>query len=185
MFTIPDAVLATLKERVSKLNSFTVAETEASEFTALLESTISSGSVPHQFALDLAIVTTRLAHAFDKTDNEFIFQEPFRQKKYLRSTIVDRIDILEDCETMTKVLRPGRVLTQVERDTFVEMHQICRSANELPPLLEGSKMDAFLDAQLVYEIGSNVEDVGFHGISLVPRELISPFSARWTRHAFR
>lgn len=165
---IPVEVAVTLQERSVKLrsNGFpTVAVEFADEIDAILA--LDCVLIKDRLLLDLAIVTSSVAHAFDKNENgDFIFQDDFRKKRYLRETLTSRIGILGDRGEMLALMGVGRALTTKERDTFVFMHENCRTrTGHSLPLLEGDKMQAFLDAQLVHEIDMSVRQTGFHGLS--------------------
>jgi len=73
---------------------------------------------------------------------------------------------MEDRSILLRALRDhGRSLTETERETFLDMHRNCRSANGQQPILASEAMDVFLAAQVVRELDLNVRQSGFHGIS--------------------
>jgi hypothetical protein len=62
-----------------------------------------------------------------------------------------------------KCVSPPRALTVQEKDQFVEWHQNARQPS--PPLLDGEKMEAFLDAQNVYMLPGGPGELRLCGLS--------------------
>ena len=162
---IPQAVTETLRERSGKLRSNDFPQPVARDLANVIDQVIGTGCVEDRFLLDLAIVTTRVAHAFDREGGAYCFQEKFRKEKYLKPTIVQREVCLKDRNNLLKKLNRGRKLTATERNTFLDMHRNCRKADGKEPILAGEDMEKFLDAQNVRELDTDVGDAGFHGIS--------------------
>jgi hypothetical protein len=167
MNQVPFEVLLALKERATRLrqNGFPAVGAEfAYEIDAI---TVDGCRIEDRFLLDLAVVTSSVAHAFDKNDRGgFVFQRDFRTKRYLRESITNRVGILQDGGAMLTALGVGRPLSAAERGKFVDMHRNCRACTgHLLPILFGDAMEAFLNAQHVYEIGMSVRQTGFHGLS--------------------
>jgi hypothetical protein len=167
MKQVPFEVLLTLKERAANLrqNGFPAVGAEfADEIEAI---TVDGCRIEDRFLLDLAVVTSSVAQAFDKNNRRgFVFQRDFRTKRYLRETLTNRVGILQDGVAMLAVLGAGRPLSAAERENFVVMHRNCRACTgHLLPILDGNEMEAFLDLHRVYEIGMSVRQTGFHGLS--------------------
>lgn len=169
---VPIEVGLSLEERSAKLrhHDFPAVGAEfADEIDAILAPNGDRDCVliKDRLLLDLAIVASSVAHAFDKNEaGDFLFQAEFRKKRFLRETLTNRIGILGERSEMLSLLGVGRALSTKERDTFLEMHHNCRTrTGHLLPLLSGDDMQAFLDAQLVREIDMTVRQTGFHGLS--------------------
>jgi hypothetical protein len=163
----PFEVFRTLSERALKLRHIDF-PTVGTEFADQIDAIVLNvGLLEDRLFFDLAIVTSAVAHAFDKdATGKFIYQPEFRKRRYLRETLTNRVGILQDRLAMLKSLGVDRPLTTVERETFLDMHQNCRTATgHLLPLLAGVEMEAFLDAQIVREIGMSVRQTGVHGLS--------------------
>ena len=173
-FAFPDAVRIVVAERVAKLRSGRFPETNiayASTMAQLLEDMLRKDLVdgyPHRLAADLAIVSSRVAHAQDlDSSGNFVFQSKFRERVWLaeqcnfRSTILDP-DTIEKFMAAVQCVRP-RALTAQERDQFVQWHKKARHPN--PPLLDGEKMVAFLDAQNVYMLPGGTGKLPLCGLS--------------------
>lgn len=122
-------------------------------------------TVPDRFVLDLAIMASRAAHAFDLDGSEnFVFQNEFRSAMFLDTYMSYGNTYLKFADTtLVDALGQGRPLTQQEKEKFKKTHQIARQ--DAGPLLSGDEMEAFLDTQVVRILSLPTRDTRFHGIS--------------------
>lgn len=166
MVDIPPHVSMTLAERSEKLHSDLFPQPYGQKLADAIDQLMAPGKVDDRMFLDVAIVTTQVAHAFDSDENNhYCFQEEFRSKRFLTTTIVERTMILTDLHCLLKSCKRSRSLSCTERELFLDMHSNCRAVKHQPPLLQDESMKRFLDSQVVRELDMNVRQVGFHGLS--------------------
>jgi hypothetical protein len=162
---IQPALRKVLEERIAKLRSSLFPRKQADALIDEILQITEDTHVIHRFHLDLAIVTTSVAHAFDLDDDGgFIIQEQFRDRDFLATTLNNRSEFL-DLERRNHQLEGAeyRPLRLDERVKFIEMHERCR--DPIAPLLADEGMKEFLDAQTICELNRTLQQTNFHGIS--------------------
>jgi hypothetical protein len=162
---IPPALRKVLEERIDKLRSKLFPRKQADALIQEILDITEEEHVIHRFHLDLVIVTTSIAHAFDLDDKgEYVIQEQFRDRDYLATALNNRSEFL-DLERRNHQLEGAtyRPLRLDERLKFIAMHAKCREP--IAPLLSDEEMKEFLDAQTICELNRTLQQANFHGIS--------------------
>ena len=168
VYNVPPSVSVVLAERSTKLRDQKFPQPYGSNLADLIDEVIAGPSVADRFLLDLAIVTTRHAHAFDVDDNgDFFFQPAFRKARYLEETTLYLRNIMRERIKLLAsiIITDSRHLDQQERAIFTSMHTNCCRVSGKDPLLQGAELNQFLDMVTVRTLYMNVAEVGFHGIS--------------------
>jgi hypothetical protein len=128
--TPPPSVSAVLAERSTKLRDQNFPQPIGSNLADLIDEVIAAPSVADRFLLDLAIVTTRHAHAFDVDENgDFFFSQLFARPsiwKKPRSTGVTSCASASSC--WQAITHPDRPLGRPTGARYLYQH-----AYKLPP----------------------------------------------------
>jgi len=127
----------------------------------MLEEDDSDNPFMHRLPADLAIVASHVAHAQNRLYNDWVFQHKFRQAAWLEEQCSFRAALLSP-DLVTKFMAAvqssdPRALTREEKEQFIQWH---RKALEPPhpPLLDGTNMVEFLNAQTVYFLAGGTEN---------------------------
>ncbi|CAB9517386.1 expressed unknown protein [Seminavis robusta] len=172
IYKFPNFVRGVLRERITKLQNFPTTDFNYTNgltrrLEGMLQKDDSDDPDMDRLAADLAIVVSRVAHAQDRHDNDWVDQDTFRQEKWLeeqcsfRAALL-RLDSVQSFMAAVQSSHP-RPLTCKEKQQLIEWHQKAREPN--PPLLDGTKMTEFLNAQTIYFLAGGTGNLRLCGLS--------------------